>query len=428
MVTELVLDTINSKEFNNNHKRVYDEMWNFKDRSMKELVHGIHPYPAMMMPLIARTMFDRYGKKEKTVFLDPYVGSGTTLVEAQYYGVKKAIGIDLNPLAILISRTKTESIDLDYVKNKISEYKIFIENIKHYEETNFSIRDSWFNKETITALSKIKEFIKTVENPSANDFFNICFSEVVRTTSETRNGEFKLYRMSQKALERFKPNAINLFEEIINRNYNILNEIQYEKKSIIELHNENILDLTKHSELNDSVDLIITSPPYGDSHTTVAYGQFSRLSNEWLNFKDAVTLDRRLLGGKKIEDKVFGIKELDDAIKQIKINDSNFNRERYWEVISFYNDYENSIKAIVPTIKKGGYVIFVVGNRRVRNVELQLDVITYKMFEKYGFEHEITHVRDILNKRMPSKASPENSKGGQIPTMTQEYIVVMRRK
>ena len=82
----------------------------------------------------------------------------------------------------------------------------------------------------------------------------------------------------------------------------------------------------------------------------------------------------------------------------------------------------------MPTVKKGGCVIFVVGNRRVRNVELQLDVITYKMFEKFGFEHEITHVRDILNKRMPSKASPENSKGGQIPTMTQEYIVVMHRK
>ena len=50
------------------------------------------------------------------------------------------------------------------------------------------------------------------------------------------------------------------------------------------------------------------------------------------------------------------------------------------------------------------------------------------MFEKYGFEHEITHVRDILNKRMPSKASPENTKGGQISTMMHEYIVVMRRK
>ena len=49
------------------------------------------------------------------------------------------------------------------------------------------------------------------------------------------------------------------------------------------------------------------------------------------------------------------------------------------------------------------------------------------MFEQCGFSHEITHVRDILNKRMPLKASPANSIGGQIPTMTQEYIVVMKK-
>ena len=73
-------------------------------------------------------------------------------------------------------------------------------------------------------------------------------------------------------------------------------------------------------------------------------------------------------------------------------------------------------------------MVYVVGNRRVRNVELPLDVITYKMFEKLGFTHEITHVRDILNKRMPSKASPSDAVGGQIPTMTQEYIVVMKKE
>ena len=173
--------------------------------------------------------------------------------------------------------------------------------------------------------------------------------------------------------------------------------------------------------------MIITSPPYGDSHTTVAYGQFSRLSNEWLGISDAGSLDRRLLGGMKVEDRSFDILELNDAIKQIRENDKEFNRKRCWEVIAFYNDYEKTIEAISQTVKLGGYVIYVVGNRRVRNVELPLDVITYKMFEKYGFEHITTYVRDILNKRMPSKASPANVKGGQISTMMYEYIVVMKR-
>ncbi|MCM1224220.1 MAG: hypothetical protein NC548_58185 [Lachnospiraceae bacterium] len=411
----------------NPHKRFYDKKWNFKDYSMKELVHGLHPYPAMMMPLIARTMFAQYGKKERTVFFDPYVGSGTTLVEAQLYGAKKAIGIDLNPLAILISRTKTEAVNLQEVRQKIDEFDDYMQNVGDVEAPSFPIRDSWFNPQVVNDLAKIRNFILQINDSTVLDFFKTSFSEVVRASSETRNGEFKLYRMSQTSLEKFDPHPIALFKEVIDRNFRILQRVDYRRNTEIELYNDNVLDIYRHDSLNNAVDLIITSPPYGDSHTTVAYGQFSRLSNEWLGIKNAGTLDRRLLGGRRVVRPKFNIPELDDAINQIQQNDKNFNRERAWEVVSFYHDYQKSIEAIVPTVKRGGYVIFVVGNRRVRNVELALDVITYKMFEQYGFSHEITHVRDIINKRMPLKASPVDSVGGQIPTMTQEYIVVMKK-
>ena len=70
------------------YKRFYDDRWNFKGRSMKEYVHGLHPYPAMMMPLIAREMLQEYGKGRETVFLDPYVGSGTTIAEAHMVSQK----------------------------------------------------------------------------------------------------------------------------------------------------------------------------------------------------------------------------------------------------------------------------------------------------------------------------------------------------
>lgn len=413
---------------NNNYKRFYDEKWNFKDGSMKELVHGLHPYPAMMMPLIARTMFNEYGKGKDTVFLDPYVGSGTTLVEAQYYGAKKAIGVDLNPLAILISNLKTRKVNLELLNEKILEFDNYILTIGEVEAPTFSIRDSWFSENTIKDLSKIYSYIKTINEDDILNFFKVCFSEVVRSSSETRNGEFKLYRMSKKSLEKFNPNAIAMFRDVVKRNFDILTRVNYDKNCEVLLYQDNTKEIINHKDLINSVDLIITSPPYGDSHTTVAYGQFSRLSNEWLGINDAGTLDRRLLGGKKVKEKIFNIQELDEAIKQIRENDKMFNRDRCWEVIAFYSDYEDSINSVAKTVKSGGYVVYVVGNRRVRNVELPLDVITYKMFEKLGFEHIITHVRDILNKRMPSKASPSNAKGGQIPTMTHEYIVVMKKK
>lgn len=414
----------------NNYKRIYDPKWNFKEGSMQEIVHGIHPYPAMMMPRIARTMLEKYGNGRETIFLDPFVGSGTTLVEAQLYGVKKAIGIDLNPLAILISKVKTTKYDnekLRYYLNK------FIEMHEQNELADnngpvFSIRNSWFSEMTIKNLTKIWNFLNTIQEDAYLDFFKVAFSEVVRSSSETRNGEFKLYRMSKSALEKFNPDVISMFINVCERNINIFLKNNYEHATEIELFEEKTQDLVHHTNLLGNVDLIITSPPYGDSHTTVAYGQFSRLANEWLGIKDAGALDRKLLGGKKTDNFIFNIKELDDAIEQIKINDKAFNRERAWEVVSFYKDYSNAVDAIAPLVKKGGTVVFVVGNRRVRNIELPLDVITYKMFEAYGFKHEVTIVRDILNKRMPSKASPSNYKGGQLSTMMHEFIVVMTKK
>lgn len=417
------------KTNNPEYKREYDVKWNFKDGSMKDLVHGLHPYPAMMMPLICREMLKTYGRGDDTVFLDPYVGSGTTLVEAQYYGAKRAIGIDLNPLAILISKTKTEEIDLNIIKRYIDSYDSFISEIDEslLNPPEFSIRDSWFNQKTIKDLTKITCFVNSISDEKANDFFKVSLSEVVRTSSETRNGEFKLYRMSKKSLEKFNPEPISIYKEIINRNYDILKSIKYKRNTQITLYNDKTQNIINYPELSEVADIIVTSPPYGDSHTTVAYGQFSRLANEWLGYEGAGTLDNRLLGGKKVQAKKFDIEELDNAIAKIDNADKNFNRNRCWEVIAFYKDYEDSIISVDRAVKHGGYVIYVVGNRRVRNIELPLDVITYKMFAKLGYEHIVTHVRDILNKRMPSKASPSNEAGEQIPTMTKEYIVIMKK-
>ncbi len=412
----------------NNYKRQYDEKWNFKEHSMKEYVHGLHPYPAMMMPLIAREMLKEYGKGPDTIFLDPYVGSGTTIAEAQLYGAKEAYGFDLNPLALLITEVKTKPIVIENIKERFKKFENYkILNIEPSEIPSFSILHSWFKEQSIIELAKIKKFVFESFDDSSLKFFKMCFSEVVRCVSETRNGEFKLYRMSKKSLENFNPDAFKLFEQIVDRNIEILENADVKYNTNVKLFYDNSNMCIQKYHLQDKFDLIITSPPYGDSHTTVAYGQFSRLSNEWLGFTDAGQVDSKLMGGRKINAYHFNIEELDDAIDKIKKYDLNNNGDRYRSVISFYKDYLETIEAISQTVKIGGYVVYVVGNRRVRNIELPLDVITYKMFEKLGYEHIVTHVRDILNKRMPSKASPSNRVGGQISTMTKEYIVVMKR-
>ena len=409
------------------YKRVYNSEWDFKDGNMKELTHGIHPYPAMLMPLIARELFERYGLHEETVFLDPFVGSGTTLVEAQRYKCKKAIGYDINPLAILISKVKTTEIDLYEVNRKLAVFKEYIKYNPDVYAPMFSIRDSWFSEDVINNLAIIRYFILTLEDSNIRDFFKVAFSETVRMVSKTRNGEFKLYRMNEKALAKFKPDVFKTFEDIVCRNVEYFSNAKYSHNTIIELHNENSIALMNTQE---QVDLVITSPPYGDSHTTVAYGQFSRLSNEWLDMKNAKQIDFLSLGGNtKIPNKNHNISELNEVITKIKENDKQFSTARYRQVEAFFTDYENIISVTAPIVKLGGYAIFIVGNRTVRNVNIPLDVITYKMFEKYGFEHITTYVRNISNKRIPAtiKIPLTDTSTTTIPTMKHEYIVIMKK-
>ena len=68
-------------------------------------IHGFHAYPARMHPTLARRCVELLAPAGATV-LDPFCGSGTVLVEARLAG-RIAGGIDLNPLAVLLSRLKT---------------------------------------------------------------------------------------------------------------------------------------------------------------------------------------------------------------------------------------------------------------------------------------------------------------------------------
>lgn len=69
-----------------------------------DLTHGFHPYPGRFHPALPRLLLARLARPGQTV-LDPFMGGGTTLVEALLQGVG-CIGNDLNPVAVLVARER----------------------------------------------------------------------------------------------------------------------------------------------------------------------------------------------------------------------------------------------------------------------------------------------------------------------------------
>jgi hypothetical protein len=156
----------------------------------------------------------------------------------------------------------------------------------------------------------------------------------------------------------------------------------------------------------------------------VAYGQFSRLASQWLDFEKASTVDKELMGGKKAPNgHHFDIDILDRTLQKIGDKDE----KRVKDVIAFFKDYERSIKNVAKVVKRRGRACYVVGNRTVKGITIPTDEITEKLFAKYGFRHQETIVRNIPNKRMPLENSPSNLAGEKSPTMKNEYIVICQK-
>ena len=410
-------------------KQHKDTTWDFRTANTKICTHCYHNYPAMMIPQVSERLIVAYGKNAKTLF-DPYCGTGTSLVEANLKNIN-AVGTDLNPLARLIAKTKTAKIELQILDLYLKEFHDFTFSLNfglnkpNIIIPNFDNIDFWFSKRIQKKLALVKQFIDNIKDKKVKDFFCVVFSETVRESSFTRKSEFKLYRMPEKQREKFNPDVFAMFISKLARN----------RKGLIDY-----LDKTKNNNAktkiyafnpaktiryipDKSIDIIVTSPPYGDSRTTVAYGQFSRFANQWLGIEDASQIDNKLMGGKINGYHKIGINIADKTIEKIAKKDEKRGREVY----SFYNDYYNSINNISATLKSGGYACYVVGNRRVKEITLPTDKITRAFFEANGFEYKNTFIRNIPNKRMPSRNSPTNEVGKTASTMNNEYIVVMRK-
>ena len=91
------------------------------------LTHNFHTYPAKFIPQIPRSTILQLTKEGDTI-LDPFCGCGTTLVEAKLLN-RNAIGVDLNPIAVLVSRAKTNKLmkeDINLISSLLNEKPLFV--------------------------------------------------------------------------------------------------------------------------------------------------------------------------------------------------------------------------------------------------------------------------------------------------------------
>lgn len=273
------------------------------------LTHWIYPYKGKFHPQMIRALMNIIKIQNGETLFDPFVGSGTAVLEAQILGVN-AIGLDISPLCVLISKVKTESVD---VLDEIKKYKDFYLFKKGGKESSDE---------------RVKNFYKVAEMMAHSD--------------QSRRG--KNFESS------FVSNALKMIASIEDYSNAI-------KKHNLKIGKTKILegDARKINLKDESVDGIITSPPYSIALNYVA--------------NDAHSLKALGYDLDKIKEDFIGVRG------------TGLNKFELYE-----KDMEKAYSEMYRVLKKDKYCVVIIGNVTFQGQEINTTQNVIDYCEKIGFK------------------------------------------
>jgi site-specific DNA-methyltransferase (cytosine-N4-specific) len=417
--------------------------WSFRGVNTSPGTHGLHDYPARMIPQIVRQLIDHWVEtgvlSEGDTIYDPFCGSGTTLTEARKAGFH-AVGTDINPFACLLARTKATPIEPRQVKvaaqSIFDDWHIHQQFIRDTADANSldeptAVKSSWFPEPQRYELDSMARRLSEARSRwdyQVVRFLRICLAGVVREVSYQQDGEFKRQRISEEQRADHNPDVWQLFCEELMENISRLTEYNRTASSEgsvsvkrADCRSPSVLD-------SNSVSAVITSPPYGDSSTTVAYGQYSRspaLAATPLGVEVMRDVDPEGLGGTRsgaftcVSDVIDYSESLMRTLDELKSRNG-----RHDDALDFFADYFEALNQLARVVQAGGPTAIVVGNRTMSRVPIPTHQITVEFLEALGFTVRDTTPRSIPSKTLPWENAPENEAGNSGELIADEYVIV----
>lgn len=247
--------------------------------SAAALIHGVHPYPCKFPASAALVHLS-----EGEVVLDPFCGSGTTLVEAVTRG-NSAIGLDSNPIAILISRFKVLPADAEFMRDAANVLERLRSESPRFRKSraklhSFAGQDHWFPDAVQRELAAVLRWLQGQENDDIATWLRTALSAVVNRVSlqdsETRYTRIEREVPPGAVTQAWVRKAEDLLRALENRGTFPRGAARIEQ-----------CDVRDGIPLDDStVNLIVTSPPYANTMDYYLYHK-QRMNILGLDFKQA---------------------------------------------------------------------------------------------------------------------------------------------
>jgi len=408
--------------------------------------HFIHSYPAKLLLHIPHFFLSNniLSKPGDTV-LDPFCGTGTVMLES-LLSERQGLGFDVNPLACLIAQVKTTHIEERDLNNSIKRLKIQIDCKKKIESVfsdNATI-SFWFNPRIIKQLEIIREGILRTNDPRIKNFFLVSFSSLIRKvsladprisvpvkvnfTGLTEN--HPISREENMRLEWLKKvNVSEVFFAILDRNVKrlaVLDAYCLNKDiSAKVIHSDFRKQERKfeESKYDNTVSLIITSPPYSGAQK---YVRASKLNLEWLGdgaSKDLKNIENKTIGRESFvksdykERLVTGITRADNFLKKAR----KTNPLRAHIAGTYLLEMKEAFKEMYKFLKPGGHLVMVIGDNSVCGQKFLSHEYLGNIAEEIGFKSTLKLVDDIRSRGLMTK---RNKTANMI---TEEWVLVFRK-
>lgn len=398
-------------------------IYSINQSSVNSYTHGFFKYPCKFIPEIPRWAIKKYVKDKDESILDPFTGSGTTLLEAAING-NNSYGIEIDEVAKLISRVKTEKYNKKEVKSIQDEFEKIIseyDNIKEYRVPEIDNLEHWFQKENIQELGKILQQINEIDNVKIKNFFKVCFVSIIKKCSYTDDSSPKPYVSSK--IKKIPANPKDEFIKIYNKYYKGIEDLAKIKNfGEVEILKGDALNF----ELETKVNLVITSPPYINAFD---YGRTMRLENLWLGLLTENELrDKKkdYVGTEKI--KTYKEKEDLSILKESEILEKVYKKivqsdeKRALIVKKFFDDMKTNYNQVKKCLNKDGHYVIVIGDSNIRQVKVKSSEILTEIAINNGFILEDKFSYIIKN---PYINIPRNGIGGKINI---DNVIVLRKE
>ena len=426
----------------------------FHDANSHYASHNLHAFPAKFPPQLPHKFIQELTTPGELV-LDPMAGSGTTILEALLTG-RRTIGFDIDPLAISMIGVKTSPVDNEQVRavgaKVLAAARHMLETqhdrletalIDRWDAKTHQFVMYWFARETCLELLALVDAINQITNTAIRAYLTLVFSATIITKSggvslaldlaHTRPHRAKIVKdrggqiILQSDTSRVSPKRLKILTKTLRSPLaEFEKRLQHNTRAQIPAGLGRPLIAPADAQClplaSDSVDLIVTSPPYASN--AIDYMRAHKFSLVWMGYPIDELSDRRraYIGGEAIdEDRLEALPpSVAHVVKTVAEQDAAKGRVLH----RYYSEMTRTLSEMYRVLKPGKAAIVVVGSSTMRGRDTETDVCLSAIGRAAGFDVPAIGIRNLDRNRRMLPAGAKLNQDSQIQQrMHEEYVI-----